>query len=211
MPLTVDTFALTDLSRVKRALVRADMSSIHEDLMIEMINYVSSWVELFCNRQFLSRTYTHDATAGNEDRINGDGTGSIYLSNPPVTAVSSLKLTPSSNALVEGWDEDFVVHEGRGQIELIGFRTEKRPGIIECVYTGGFVAAAHADAVRFGYETRGQDIEGAVVEQIVSMFKRQKDGATGLQSFSSEGGTFTFNNDAWLPHVRDALLRRRVM
>ena len=203
----LSSFDLVSLGRVKEWLGKTAQSGDHDALLQRLIHAVSGWVHSFCGRDsFLSQTYTHDGTTMR--RLPGSGTEVLVLPNAPVTTITTLKRAPDESALTRGWDKDYVCDPWDGSVVLLdGAVFEDMDESVEITYTAGYFGsgASAAQRLEFGLEEHAADLLQSVVDQIEAMWKMR--GQQTLVSVAGESGTFAFQPDLLLPHVRAAWKR----
>lgn len=211
MAVAENTYALTDLERVKRHLGPAlDRSKTDDTEIGKLINEVSARVEHECGRHFLSQTWTHDGTT--LPRLNSTGGKTLWLPEAPVTAVSSLKVTPDGPALTEGWNEDFVVHAREGIVELVGEGVAfyEAPGVVEVTYTAGYLTSPAAGTEAwYGWTTAAADLILAVTQQVAWEYRVKDADRQGVISRAVEGVNVSYLTDPWLPSVKRVLEQYR--
>ncbi|MDP6460287.1 MAG: hypothetical protein QGH59_00810 [Gemmatimonadota bacterium] len=194
MGVQIHTYALTDLERVKRHLEIPAKTGTHDAELISLINEGSAWVERYCGRKFLSRTYTHDGST--LPRLDSFGGADIYLENTPVTSVTTLKINEDASALTEGWDQDFVVNEDTGHIHLRTSAFWDRRAILEVTYVGGYLASGtDAQLERWGWSYAAADLEHAVMRLVAHMWRGKDRERDGIASRSGEGMTVSYFDD----------------
>ena len=209
---TLNTTALTTVDRVVAEL-ELDQEHNQEVEITVRINAVSARLHTACGRIFKSDTYTHDGTT--LPRLRPDHATLLYLPNMPVTSVTSLKPTTDDTALTlstDGKDEDFIIHEDRGVVELINgnaFSHFRQP-VVEITYVGGYVAVADQSSpteqeIRWGYEIKAADVEEAVVLQSAHEWRRRRNKREGITSTTTEGTTVQYDAAAWVPVAREVI------
>lgn len=200
-------YALTSLERVKE---HARISTTNHDAeLLRLINEVSSRVERYCGRHFLSRQYVHDGTT--LPRLTSYGGSVLVLPQRPITAVSALTLYPDGSSLTEGYNSDFMVEGGPGIIRLIGqvfAGSTDLPavGYVELTYTAGYTVADGEDTDwDWASSHAGAEIGLAVAMQVAEVWHGKDRQRDGLASVSTEGTTATYLNRPWLPAVQEIL------
>lgn len=101
-----------------------------------LIEAVSTLIQKYCNRNFLSATYT--------ELLDGTGTNQIFVKNPPIITLTSITFLAATN--VTPVVTDFV-YKPTGEIrwntynltssDIVGYFPEGYQNI-QIVYTGGF-------------------------------------------------------------------------
>ena len=205
--------SLTSLERVKQhALID---SEAYDAELTTLIKEVSARVQQYLGRHVLSRTWIHVGTQSYYPRLNSYGGTLLFLPEMPITSVtaSTFKLIPSSTALVEGWDKDFVVHSHEGIIELVNGRSfYTGSGIVELIYTAGYLTAPSAgqESWLYGYDEASAQIRHATTIQTAAVFHAKQRLREGVASISSEGVSVQYLSGAWHPEAQDILERMRV-
>jgi len=206
---SVNSLALTTAARVKS---RGGLVSGFSDVEIDhQINAVSSEFESYCGRFFRSRTWTHDDTT--HQRLSSYGGSVLFLRNRPITAVTSLKLFPSTTALTEGYNQHFKVNNLEGYIELVnGNVFYDAVGVVEIIYTAGYLDDPAA-ALRplYSWNVAGQEIESACIDTVIDRFHMQDRERARLASRSMEGVSVSYLTDNFLPHVQKVLDKHKAV
>jgi hypothetical protein len=201
-------FDLTTPERVKRYARGSALSADWDALTAEFVHAVSQWCERFLRRKIKSRSWSHVNDPGSGDvsraRLTAKPGNVLWLPNYPVTAISSLKLAPSGTALVAGYDQDFTWDPENGKVILLKTVFDPRPAYTEIVYTAGYLSSAPggSDSDKYLFDAACKDLETSVIAQTAELFhkaSRQKDGFT---SYTTEDGTFQFEDRELLPWVK---------
>lgn len=194
MAVAVDQYALTDLERVKE---HGGLSGTSDDQeLVRLINETSARIEAYLGRNVVTRTYTHDGST--LPRLDSNGGSTLILKHFPVTNVASLKLDPDATALTEGWNQDFVVNQDKGWLDLVGGGVFlSRSAVVECTYTGGYATT----------DPTYKELQYAATKQVVWAFRQKDREREGVASRSDQGVTVSYLTDAWLPEVREILDR----
>jgi hypothetical protein len=203
------------LPEVKAAIKRSELKGDNDEYLTRIANGVWRKAESVMGRELASRTYVHDGTTLH--LLDAEHPRELYLPNPPITDVATLKPWPSAGALVEGWDEEYSLNVLTGRIVLVkGLDFWESQAVIECEYTGGFLppgdaALTTANAHRFGWEDAAADIKDSIIRQVADIFQKRERGMERVTSFSSEGGgTFTVSDADLLPDVRSTWQHHRI-
>lgn len=197
-------YDLTTVARVQQHL-GPDAGRVETEELVKLIRETGARMERFCGRKFRSRAYAHNGTT--LPRLTSYGGTHLWLPQAPVTAVSSLKLTPDDAALTEGWNEDFVVHADAGIIELVGgWEFREAPRIVEITYTAGWITSPTTaqELAGWGWGS-AEDVELACVQQTAWAFRGKERVKEGVASRSFEGVTTAYLTDEWLPEVKAVL------
>jgi len=210
-----ETLNTTALTTVDRVVVELELDQEHnQEVEITLrINAVSARLHTACGRIFKSDTYTHDGTS--LPRLRPDHATLLYLPNMPVTSITSLKQTTDDTALTlstDGKDEDFIIHEDRGVVQLINGNAFSYFGqpVIEITYLGGYIAVADQSTptdkeIRWGYEIKAADVEEAAVLQTAHEWRRRQNKREGITSITTEGTTVQYDSAAWVPAAREVI------
>ena len=137
-----------------------------DDSIRELINYVSTSAEMYCDRVFVSTVYT-------DERHDGDGTDTVLLNQQPIISVASFKTTKEGSVLTE--EDDYVVYLAQGKIRLLA-------GVFPCVPLGIHVTYTA------GFATIPNDIKFSVAMAVASDMKRRDNKAwlVATQGLGSE-------------------------
>jgi hypothetical protein len=179
--------ALTTLYKVK--LLLGINNTSQDDLLDELINYASSFIEGTCNRKFVSAEYEEifDAPNGNK----------LFLANYPVTDFTSFKYRNSviSNPTWLDFNaNDYTVYDKEGYIEFMYANFAgmiSRQKAFKAEYTAGYLVDWNNefDATK---HTLPNDIT-MLCGQLVSMLYNLRN-SSGLASESTEGQSITYQS-----------------
>lgn len=188
--------SLTDLERVKsHAMVN---SEDYDAEITKLIKEVSSRIQRFLGRHVLSRQWVHDGLQTHKPRLDSHGGTQLFLPEMPITAVTTLKVYPTAEALVEGYDEDFVVHAEQGIIELVnGAAFYNAPKVVEITYTAGYLTATTSDQQSwlYGYDEASSEIRLGATILVALEFHQKQRLREGVASISSEGVSVQYLQD----------------
>jgi hypothetical protein len=206
MPVKENTYALTDLERVKaHGDITGDRANTE---LVLLVNEVSARIESFLGRHLLSRTWTHDGTS--LPRLDSHGGTRLYLPEWPVTSVTSLKTYPTNSALTEGYDEDFLVDNSTGIIRLLNQSFWDAPQVVEITYVAGYkTGLSSGQEWLWGQDEVSAELRLAATKQTVWEFRQKDREREGIASRSEAGTTVSFLQTAWLPEVEDILRRHQ--
>jgi hypothetical protein len=174
---------LTTLAVVKTEL-RISLPDVSQDKVIErLIMVASNIVEQYCGRSFV---FKEDIV----ERVKGYGTNFIHVSRTPIIELKEVKfLPPFSGEVVVGGEEfpAFEIYDSEGGVIYSAFRfpwsvslkgdmvRDPLPGTerlnIEVIYDGGYVTPEMAFKDENLERTLPFDLEQAVIDLVVSMFK----------------------------------------
>lgn len=205
MAVSENTYALTTLERVKE---HGDIKAVRSDAeLVHLINEVSARIETALGRHLISRVWTHDGTT--LPRLDSCGGALLWLPERPVTAVSSLKVYPTSDALTEGYDEDFLIRNHEGIIELVnGNSFYSGRQLVAITYTAGYLTTGTASQLMvYGWNEKAADLQLAATMQTVWQWHQKEREREGVASRSEAGVSVSYLNDTWLPEVADILAR----
>jgi hypothetical protein len=188
------TYALVTLEEVKDAL---DISKIiQDDIIVRLIDDVSSAIETFCDRQFKSRDYT------NED-YDGDGSNVIYTKEYPINSISSLYDDPdrnfTSSYLID--PSNYVFYSEEGKIQLI--TTTGSSGML----LGNFSRGAKNIRINYnaGYDAIPYDLRMIATEITVKKLQTYSTRNIGVNSVTTQGETMNIALNDILPEHRELL------
>lgn len=130
------TGSLTNLARVKSLLGIDEAKVLHDAMLEQMINGISSFIENICSRTFKSTEYTEKIS--NEIR----GAELIFLKHAPVTTLTHLKYRtgqPNDPQYTAYLGSEFEL-EGDGAQGIVRLYSGQPCGsnVIECKYTAGW-------------------------------------------------------------------------
>lgn len=127
--------ALTDLATVKAQLKIASSNTTDDVYLAALIAAVSAAISKYCNRNFLSASYT--------ESYSGDGSSVLWLRQRPVSAVSAVSVSgmtvlPRASVNAAGYAFDANKLYYAGGVFLEGFRN------VVVSYTAGLPAMSAA-------------------------------------------------------------------
>ena len=216
MATEINPYALCGLDDAKEY---GNLRSPDDDrMLVELINQTSARIERFCGRNFISRSYKHTDESGELPRLTTRG-GTIYrFANPPVTAITGLKLHADATELTVASDNsgNAVLDQTTGTLRLLGgmwfYGTPDAPTyeVMEVTYTGGYKVGLDDTADEswiWGYDQASSDIRWAAIKETVWQYSKRTLEREGLASRSEPGVSVTYVVDAWHPDVREVLER----
>jgi len=184
MAVTLSTYALTDLDRVKgyRLAQGEELNTTTEqqDLIKNLINIYSTIIENYCDRKFKSREYT--------EYYDGDGSDTLFMNQYPVSTITSIN--DDQDWL---WSDTTVINSNYYRIVDSRYIVMKNnlftvaKQSVKAVYTAGFT-------------TTPEDINNACATEVIRAF----DGITnlGVESISFLEVSETFVPMPFLPQTR---------
>lgn len=196
--------ALTTLETVKTMLgiEPDDVDPQRDDVLTNLINYASAWIESMTGRIFKQQTYVQ--------RYAAAGAQELVLKQWPVTDVEYVKDTTSGQIIP---DTDYEYTED-GRIGVIykddGWTFQGYTGglsydyllasrYLEVKYTAGYVLPK--DATEDNPCTLPADLQGIVWGIAQQEFSIMENGAEGLPAFSISDVSWTFDKEprqSWL-------------
>ena len=196
--------ALTTLETVKTMLgiEPDDVNPQRDDVLTNLINYASAWIESMTGRIFKQQTYVQ--------RYAAAGAQELVLKQWPVTDVEYVKDTTSGQIIP---DTDYEYTED-GRIGVIykddGWTFQGYTGglsydyllasrYLEVKYTAGYVLPK--DATEDNPCTLPADLQGIVWGIAQQEFSIMENGAEGLSAFSISDVSWTFDKEprqSWL-------------
>lgn len=186
--------ALTNLDRVKLRL--GITTTGFDELLIELINSVTDWIEGECgNRRFKETTYTNEIYDGS--KTDEENKKYLILKNTPITNLISFQYnggTISSPVWVDFLKDNYQLLDKEGMIYVygglpIGLRN------IRVSYTAGY-KIDFADENDITKHTLPFDVSNLAERLVVKAFKRRE--AVG-QSGESMGDS----NVNWYDHLEE--------
>lgn len=186
--------ALVSLADVKSYLeIKADdFNSELED----MINRMSAEVETHCDRHFNSQTYT--------EYLDGDGSGSLILSQFPIISITSIYDDPDwkttnypESCLIDS--SDYMYYADEGIVEYDGdlcFARGKKN--IRVIYVAGYASIPY-------------DVQHAVFEWIATVWKKKSEKRFGVSSVAIGDRNISYLNEGIPEAVRRRLAPYRNM
>lgn len=133
-------YNLTTKAKVKAFVGIASADTTKDDLLDMLINNVSSWIQSYCNRNFLSQTYTNEMY----DSMRNKGTkgGScLFLNNFPITTFTLLEYrsgTMTSPVWVTYPIESYIPYLNEGFLRFYSVLPEVSLGL-RATYTAGYL------------------------------------------------------------------------
>jgi hypothetical protein len=196
--------ALTTLETMKTMLGISpdDVNDQRDTIIINLINYVSAWIERMTGRNFGKQVYTQEYVAS--------GRQELVLLQWPIISVAYVKDT-RSGFTIPPEEYDFNVTGKIGVLykddgwPLRGYRGGLTADItvlmrcLEVQFTAGYVLPK--DATDDDPCTLPYDIQGVVWGAIMQEFSIMQNGAQGLSAFSISDVSWTFDKkprEEWL-------------
>lgn len=182
---------LVSLTDLKVFLEKTDTN--HDSLLRMIIEHVSSWIELYLNRNLLkaSRTVYRDS-----------GKRYYYLSAYPIDEAETLTVVHDGTTQTK--DTDFFVRADDGLIEFqkASIPSYTDPKEVVITWTGGYSASGESDTECLNIPLT---IQEAALRQCAYNFRRRKD--IGISSVSMPDGSVNKNpiDSFLLPEVKDLL------
>lgn len=130
---TLVSYALTSVADVKESLGIASSDLSWDNLIIRKINQATDQIEKYCQRRFLSTTYT-------DEIYDASGTDQMVLNQRPVTNLASFYIRDTSlnNNTFESIDSElYYLNANAGIIDLL-FRTPGHWSRYKVTYTAGY-------------------------------------------------------------------------
>lgn len=182
------TTALTTLSRVKNRLTITE--SGHDAVLTRMINGVSDFIEMYCQRKFVSRTYTQEKYS-----VYSPGETHLLLRQYPISALTTLEYavgTPSNKNWTEYNVDDFeLIEDGRNGLVRVYASIPFGVNTIRATYTAGYLV----DWNNFGSSTHTlpADLTDLAERIVTRIFKRRE--LEGRTSETLEGNSVNYAQD----------------
>ena len=179
--------ALTTLAKVKTYLGIDSADTSKDNLLIDLINQASGYIETYTGRTFMSQTYTNvikDSRGGNY----------LFLNHTPVTAFTLLEyrsgtvdnpvwVTYASNTYLPYLAEGYLYFYGRLPKIHQGFR---------CTYTAGYLIDWANETT--ATHTLPFDLTKVCTEIVATDYNMRQ--AQGIEAMSTEGQSLTFSTKA---------------
>lgn len=181
------TRALTTLTRVKNRL--GITTNSHDTELNRLINAATDWIETYCNRKFVTQTYTQQVY-----KVDQSGEKYLFLKNYPVTALSTLEYsagTPSNKNWTEFLDDDWEL-EGGGESGIVRIYggIPRGPASVRATYTAGYTI----DWSNAGNSTHTlpADLTDLCERMVTRLFKKRELEGRSQEAF--EGATITWES-----------------
>lgn len=183
---TILPYALTTKAKVKSYLGIATADTSKDDLIIDLINQVTWFIETYCGgRRFMTTTYTNvilDSRGGNY----------LFLNHFPVTAFTLLEyrsgtvdtpvwVTYATNSYLAYLAEGYLYFYGRLPVIHQGFRV---------TYTAGYLIDWTNETT--ATHTLPFDLTLVATELAAKQYNYRQ--AQGIESMSTEGQSITFGS-----------------
>lgn len=141
---TIVAWAFTDLADLKSFLGISGSTTTHDDLLENLINGASGFIEAYTNRRLKSTSYDKDvATDRKFTWYDGDNTKSLFLREYPITAVSAVTMSGATISAASATDyygsTGYVIRHDRGSL-FYGNYWEAGVQNIRVSYTAGYLA-----------------------------------------------------------------------
>jgi len=154
------------------------------DVLKSIIDSISTSIEKYCSRTFLSTSYT--------EYYNGDGRSILYLKNYPIISITSIHeddnwVWDSSTLISTSYYRTF---DDLGIIFKDGTRLDTGRLNIKVVYVAGFT-------------TIPSDIQNVAIVESIRMFDNMK--TLNLSSRSENNSTTSYIIDGFLPKSKSVL------
>ena len=175
------TYALTSKEKVKSFLGITDSSS--DDVIDELISYVTDFIESICGRRFKETTYT-------DEQYDARGQNDLFLKNYPISTLTTVKYR-SGNVSSPTWisfdANDYLLYGESGFIHFMG-KLPNYPKYVQVAYVAGYkidwaneLSATH---------TLPFDVAMVATEMVANLHETRKN--QGIQSMSTEGQSVSF-------------------
>ncbi len=209
---TLSAFALTSLGRIRDVLPELQVSSKDEGQLIQLVNDVTSLLEVESRRRLKARTFRPSGAGAGEENLLLSGNRRIseqvfHLPEWPVNSITSIVIKPSNldpaGAVTLTAGEDWTLEEATGRVILIdGDTWTLGENNIEMVWNAGYVTTHKEWPI----------LEKACLDQVRYEWFRLKNPQDLVTSISDAGGSVSYFQGPLLPQVRMVLentFRRR--
>jgi len=164
---TIKNYALTTLARFK--VFAAITISSDDDLITDLINQATEYIERYCGRRFKKTIYTNE-------EIDSDGSGTLFIKNYPIDSASSFTLKErNSESNEDDWDtvdsEDYFVNYDAGLIYKVadGLWVKGRK-MYRVSYTAGY---DFNNSTTYLSDTGAGDLEYAIWKLVKSVYDKK--------------------------------------
>jgi hypothetical protein len=156
-----------------------------QNIILEnLINHITSMFEGFCDRRFVSRTYT--------EYHNGNGRSILYTANNPIISITSINVDSDWT-----WDASTLLSSSYYRIfDNIGIITkccdyfEVGQQNIKVVYVAGYAVIP-------------EDLKLACIMEVLNRFDNSK--SIGVVNISVDGLSTSYSQDRFLPITTQVL------
>ena len=129
-------YLLSHLDNVKRFMKKSTAETEDDALLNAFLLQATSRIEQFLNRNIRYRSYSSEL-------IDGSGTNTLFLKNPPIDTGATLAIYEDSNrefgAATEVSSDDYAVHAGSGYVKKDGGLLWTTGNLNhKATYSGGF-------------------------------------------------------------------------
>ncbi len=141
---TIVEWAFTDLEDLKSFLSIPSSTSTHDDLLENLINGASGFIESYTNRRLKSTTYDSDTVADRKFTwYDGDNTKRLFLREYPITAVSEVTVSGATISAASDTDyygsTGYLIRQDRGELFYDNY-WEVGMQNIRVSYTAGYLS-----------------------------------------------------------------------
>lgn len=189
---TLKSYALTTASRLATylRLTYSDLNSTQQDLLTDICNQVTEFIENYCGRRFKLSTYT-------EEIYDGDNSGILALKNYPVTSLTSIELR-TSTLNEDDWDsvdsERYHLDTDSGVVRMMGAGTLlKGRANYRVTYIGGY---DFDNTTTFLSDTRAGDVE-FVAWKLGATIWNERGSSSGVESEKLGDYSITFRQSVF--------------
>ena len=183
-------YALCVVNDILYIMNKKGDSQVRENVIESIIDRVSSKIENYCDRHFITRgTLT--------EYYDGSGTNKLYLKQYPITSVSGIYIDSdwSWGSTTELSSTSYRVAENERYVVANTDIFTKDDQNIKVVYAAGY---ADVDAVP-------DDLKHACISEVVRIYQQSFEGALGKTS----GLDYSYIIDPFLPETKETLDRHK--
>ncbi len=187
MTVTLVSYALTTLAKVKLSLGIDSATTTYDDVLNTLINGVTDFIENYCgSRRFLSTTYTNEI----HDSVRGR---SQFFTNFPVTTLTTVEYrsgTPSNPTWNTFNADGYLLYGKEGYVKFYATLPEVMQGLRYTYIAGYLIDFAHETDIT--KHTLPFDLTMVATDLVCKAYNLKQ--AQGLESMSTEGQTVVFGN-----------------
>ena len=188
---TLSTEALCSTALAKSLLSFTVAYTGDDNVLIDLINSTTRWLEKYCDRKFSKQTFSNG-------RYSGDGTEKLWLSQYPIVSITSIYDDTNRPPV---WGSDTLIDSG--DYEIIS----KYPGLVlfhddypsigvlnlKVTYLAGY---DRGTAIGATDDTLPLDLQYAAARLVAKIFKDVTGGRDGVKSRNTAGGgSATFSSE----------------
>ena len=184
MTMAVGLYALTTLAGVKVYVPGLGTATTYDTLLESLIDAISARAETYCNRKFITRTYTAEVYDGNNEEY-------LILKQWPIVSVTSI--TEDDNSLT--LTTDYQIINDNGQLYRVdNYWSDAEPRNILITYDAGYLFPS-VGAVNFSGSGLNDCTSGGNYSDVnSSTFTIVIDGVSTVNTFKWKKGSGSYTN-----------------